>query len=60
MTSDEQPLPTERMQLMFGKSKAVVNQISEWRIADVVASIVAMTDDERRELAIRLQRLDKP
>gem|GEM_PF-4387653 len=60
MTSDEPPLPTDRMQMMFGPTHDAAAKGGDAMIDMVVATILAMSDDQRRRLATRMARLDKP
>jgi len=48
------------MQMMFGPTHDAAAKGGDAMIDMVVATILAMSDDQRRRLATRMARLDKP
>ena len=60
MTSDENSLPKDRMQMLFGPTHDAADTGGDAMIDMVVATILAMSNDQRRRLATRMARLDKP
>ena len=55
---DEQPLPKNRMRMMFGNTNDANDKSGDAMIDMVVATILAMTDDQRQRLATRLAQLE--
>jgi len=60
VAGDEGPFPKDRMRLMFGPTHDAADKGGDAMIDMVVATILAMSDDQRRRLATRMARLDKP
>ena len=60
MTSDEQPLPKDRMRMMFGQAHDENDKGGDAMIDMVIATILAMTDDQRQRLATRMAQLENP
>lgn len=54
MTGDEPKLPKDRMQMMFGPTHDVADKGGDAMIDMVIATILAMTDDQRQRLATRM------
>jgi len=57
---DEQPLQNNRMRMMFGPTHDANDKSGDAMIDMVVATILAMTDDQRQRLATRMAQLEKP
>ena len=58
MTSDEPTLPKDRMRMMFGPTHDAADKGGDAMIEMVVATVLAMTDDQRRRLATRMAQLE--
>lgn len=57
---DEQPLQNNRMRMMFGNTNDANDKSGDAMIDMVVATILAMTDDQRQRLATRMAQLENP
>ena len=55
---DEQPLPKNRMRMMFGQTHDANDKSGDAMIDMVVATILAMTDEQRQRLATRMAQLE--
>lgn len=60
MPSDVNPLPNDRMRMMFGNTNDANDKSGDAMIDMVVATILAMTDDQRQRLATRMAQLENP
>ena len=60
MPSDVNQLPNDRMRMMFGPTHDANDKSGDAMIDMVVATILAMTDDQRQRLATRMAQLEKP
>lgn len=58
VAGDEGPLPNDRMQMMFGQTKDATDKGGDAMIEMVVATVLAMTDDQRQRLATRMAQLE--
>ena len=58
--NEETPLPRERMRMMFGQTHDASDKGGDGMIDMVIATILAMTDDQRRRLATRMAQLENP
>lgn len=55
---DEPALPKDRMRMMFGPTHDAADKGGDAMIEMVVATVLAMTDDQRRRLATRMAQLE--
>ena len=58
MTGGESALPKDRMQMMFWQTKDATDKGGDAMIEMVVATVLAMTDDQRQRLATRMAQLE--
>lgn len=58
MTGGESALPKDRMQMMFGPTHDAADTGGDAMIDMVVATIRAMTDEQRRRLATRMAQTE--
>ena len=60
VAGDEGRLPNDRMRMMFGPTHDANDKSGDAMIDMVVATILAMTDDQRQRLATRMAQLENP
>ena len=60
VAGDEGRLPNDRMRMMFGQTHDANDKSGDAMIDMVVATILAMTDDQRQRLATRMAQLENP
>lgn len=58
VAGDEGPIPNDRMRMMFGPTHDAADKGGDGMIDMVVATILAMTDDQRQRLATRMAQLE--
>jgi len=60
VAGNDGPFPNDRMRMMFGQTHDANDKGGDAMIDMVVATILAMTDDQRQRLATRMAQLEKP
>lgn len=60
MPSDANPLPNDRMRMMFGQTHDANDKGGDVIIDMVISTILAMTDEQRQRLATRMAQLENP